>query len=293
MGYTPLFDSLTDGTLYGRWPDIGLWPIVLSLADRHGVVDVTPERIAGATGLSPEEVAECMRRFCAPDPRSRSPAASGARLALLDAHREWGWRVVNHAEYREKARLLSKSERATEDGSNAARMRDRRGPPKTAADRLSDSDSDSKNKKGARATAGDRHKPPEALDLGAWTRWEAYRREIRRPLKPSSVAAGQDELAKFGKDQAAVVQQSIANGYQGLFELKAAHGAPAKAATLVTHEEREGRELRALCERRPSIGLRDFREPAKGETSSDYRKAQDSEWDRRKEAPRNHTPRVS
>ena len=29
-GYTPLFASLTTGTLCGRWPDSGLWPIVLS-----------------------------------------------------------------------------------------------------------------------------------------------------------------------------------------------------------------------------------------------------------------------
>ena len=40
-GYTPLFASLTTGTLCGKWPDVGLWPIILSLADRHGEVDVT------------------------------------------------------------------------------------------------------------------------------------------------------------------------------------------------------------------------------------------------------------
>ena len=62
-GYTPLFGSLTTGTLYGRWPDIGLWPIVLSLADRQGHVDVTPQYLAGITGLSVDDVLACMRRF--------------------------------------------------------------------------------------------------------------------------------------------------------------------------------------------------------------------------------------
>ena len=46
-GYTPLFSSLTTGTLCGRWQDIGLWPIVLSMADKDGVVDVTPVPEAG------------------------------------------------------------------------------------------------------------------------------------------------------------------------------------------------------------------------------------------------------
>lgn len=150
MGYAPLFDSLTTGTLYGRWPDIGLWPIVLSLADRHGVVDVTPQYLAGVTGLPLNEVTACMDRFCQPDSRSRSKAEKGARLVLIDPDRDWGWRVVNHAVYREKARLMGKAEQERSTGKNAERMRDRRGPPKTAGDPLSDSDSDSdseKNKK--------------------------------------------------------------------------------------------------------------------------------------------------
>jgi hypothetical protein len=45
-GYIPLFASLTTGTLCGCWPDIGLWPVVLSMSDRWGIVDVTPAYIA-------------------------------------------------------------------------------------------------------------------------------------------------------------------------------------------------------------------------------------------------------
>lgn len=62
------------------------------------------------------------------------------------------------------------------------------------------------------------------LDVIAFERWVAYRDEIRKGLKPSSLSAAAQELAKFGADQAAVVQQSIANGWQGLFELKRANG---------------------------------------------------------------------
>jgi hypothetical protein len=143
-GYTPLFESLTTGTLCGKWPDVGLWPIILSLADRHGDVDKTPTYIAGVTGLPVVEVAKCMQRFCEPDPDSRSSQENGARLVLVDPeHRDWGWRVVNHGKYREKARLASKNAAEVASGKNAERIRDRRGPPGTAADHPSDSDSDS------------------------------------------------------------------------------------------------------------------------------------------------------
>jgi hypothetical protein len=155
-GYTPLFSSLTTGTLYGRWPDIGLWPIVLSLADKNGVVDVTAEYLSGVTGLQVEAVISCMARFCEPDPRSRSKEESGARLVLVDPERDWGWRIVNHLKYREKARLMGKAEQERDSGKNAERMKDRRRPPKTAADPPSYSDADSYADK-------DKKPPSEAL----------------------------------------------------------------------------------------------------------------------------------
>jgi hypothetical protein len=125
-GYTPLFSSLTTGTLCGKWPDIGLWPVILSIADRHGVVDVTHQYIATVTGLDHDDVVACMERFCQPDLRSRSQEREGARLVLLEPHRDWGWKIVNHGKYSEKARLIHKNAREVEDGRNRARMAEKR-----------------------------------------------------------------------------------------------------------------------------------------------------------------------
>ena len=61
---------------------------------------------------------------------------------------------------------------------------------------------------------------PEGLNKNAWDTWVDYRQKIRKPLKPVSMRAAQRNLAAFGEDQEAVVQQSIANGYQGLVPLK-------------------------------------------------------------------------
>ncbi len=120
-GYVPLFASLTTGTLCGRWPNVGLWPIVLSLSDMHGRVDVTPMYLAQVTGLPLEEVVACMRRFCEPDPFSRTGVENGARLVLIDGHRDWGWKIVNHLKYREKARKRAQQTEATESGRDAER----------------------------------------------------------------------------------------------------------------------------------------------------------------------------
>jgi len=71
---------------------------------------------------------------------------------------------------------------------------------------------------------------PAGLDLATWERWTAYRSEIRKPLKPASIPAAQRSLAAFGSEQAAVVEQSIANGWQGLFPIKRNLGGPAPPA---------------------------------------------------------------
>lgn len=157
-GYVPLFDSIATGTLYGRWPDIGVWPIVLAIADKHGHLDVTPHYLAGVLGLPVEQVAECMKRFCEPDPYSRTKEHGGARLRLLDDHRDWGWSIVNHGKYREKARLMSKDSARTESGKDAQRKRDERiprCPPDSPAIPLSDSDAntDSNSDSGKENTA--------------------------------------------------------------------------------------------------------------------------------------------
>lgn len=61
---------------------------------------------------------------------------------------------------------------------------------------------------------------PTGLDLQAWERWVGYRKQIGKSIKPASIPAAQKALAKHGDAQSAVVEQSVANGWQGLFELK-------------------------------------------------------------------------
>lgn len=141
-GYTPLFSTVFDGTLHGKWPQTGIWLALLAMADKNGLIDRSPPAIASDIGVDAETLMACIAEFCSPDPMSRSQEREGRRLELIDASRPWGWKVINHGKYREKARLLSKSLAEAESGANAKRMRDRRRPPETAADRPSDADAD-------------------------------------------------------------------------------------------------------------------------------------------------------
>lgn len=64
------------------------------------------------------------------------------------------------------------------------------------------------------------------LNLTAFDRWTTYRAERKPAIKPASMKAAAEELAALGtaEAQAAAVQHSIANGYQGLFPPKANGG---------------------------------------------------------------------
>lgn len=60
----------------------------------------------------------------------------------------------------------------------------------------------------------------EGLDQAAWERWVSYRKAIKKPLKEASLTAAAMKLARYGADQAEVVDQSISNQWTGLFDLK-------------------------------------------------------------------------
>jgi hypothetical protein len=55
--------------------------------------------------------------------------------------------------------------------------------------------------------------------LEAWSRWVAFRREIGKSLRPSTVVAQMKKFAAWGSEVSVrSIDQSIANGWTGLFE---------------------------------------------------------------------------
>lgn len=62
--------------------------------------------------------------------------------------------------------------------------------------------------------------PVVGLDLKAWEEWNTYRTATKKPIRTASRQRAQEELARYGSQQAVVVAHSIANSYQGLFAPK-------------------------------------------------------------------------
>jgi hypothetical protein len=126
MGYTPAFDSIYTGTLYGKWPAAAVWASLLPLISPRGELSLSYEAIAGMTGWPMDLLRQGIAQLMEPDADSRTPAEEGRRLVLIDPSKSWGWRAVNHAKYREKARLQAKDSARTEGGHDAERKRQER-----------------------------------------------------------------------------------------------------------------------------------------------------------------------
>ena len=242
-GYTPLFHSITTGTLCGRWPDIGLWPLVLSLADRNGVVDVTPDYISRITGLDLSEVVACLGRFCEPDRYSRSQVEDGRRLVLLDPARAWGWRVVNHSKYRDKARKMAYDANRTESGADAARKQTERatvptcpdvsrdvpsGPALHTPDSYSNKEQEGEKTRGVipcgdaltRIPGGEAWRDVEGINAEAFARWLQVAEERGKVWDGAGRLALAKWLAGYGGNQASIVEQSVRSGWKNLRELE-------------------------------------------------------------------------
>lgn len=130
--YGKVFESMYDGTLRGHWQAIVTMQQLVVLATPDGVVDMTPEAIAGRTSIPLAIIKAGLKHLADPDPFTRTPGEEGRRIVLLDDHRPWGWRLVNHAKYRalrdheqkREADRLRQSKKRNEDKGVASTSRD-------------------------------------------------------------------------------------------------------------------------------------------------------------------------
>lgn len=102
--YAKLFRSMYEGSLGGDWKTLVTFQQLLVLSDQYGVVDMFPPAIASITGIPIEIIEHGIARLEQPDKYSRTPDEEGRRIVRLDAHRDWGWRIVNFAYYRQLQR---------------------------------------------------------------------------------------------------------------------------------------------------------------------------------------------
>lgn len=146
--YCKIFKTIFDGSLYGNFDATVTFMALIILAERGGIVDMTPRAIAAKCGYPIDIIERGLAELELPDPQSRTQDDEGRRIVRIDEHRTWGWRITNFETYHRM--------RTTEDRQEyfAARYAARRAsspdsttgsqiPPQRTDSTHSDSDSDS------------------------------------------------------------------------------------------------------------------------------------------------------
>jgi hypothetical protein len=221
--YGKIFDSMYRGTLYGQWEAIVTFQQLIVLCDADGVVDYTPPAISSITSIPLEIIQKGLEVLAKPDPYSRTPGADGRRIELIDAHRPWGWVIVNHKKYqnlqdsdtvraqtRERVRRHRELKRSVTDGNGQKRHTD--------TDTDTNTDTDTKKQSNGRAVA-----LPDWLPEEPWNAWLEVRSKNRAPNTPRALRLAVTELAKLkaaGQDVRAVLEQSTLRGWRGVFAVK-------------------------------------------------------------------------
>src|SRR5690242_19526585 len=104
-GFTKLFQDIVTSTIW-REPDTTriVWVTMLALADKDGFVSSSVPGLAAMANVAMPKTIEALATLMSPDKWSRSKEYEGRRIAEVDG----GWKILNHAKYRDK---LSAEER--------------------------------------------------------------------------------------------------------------------------------------------------------------------------------------
>ncbi len=148
MGYTKLFSSILGSSVWRE--DLAtkvVWITLLASADADGVVEASVPGLAHFAGVTIDEAEVALRKFLSPDPYSRSPEHEGRRIEAVDD----GWRLLNHAKYREKMspadvreqnRIRQQRHRKQERARHAESVTERDMRDKSRESRHTDTDTD-------------------------------------------------------------------------------------------------------------------------------------------------------
>jgi len=183
---------------------------LLILADKNGVVDMTHEAIARRTNRSVDVIRKTIAVLESPDPSSRTPDEKGARIYRLDDHRDWGWGITNYDYFRALASEEQRREKTK------ARVRKHR---KSLHLKLCNADVTLCNDLPS-ASAYSYSYLKEGV-RGRFEEWMKFRRGLgRKPKDWDTLFSKQAQwLARFNEsDQIEILDQSMRNGWQGLFE---------------------------------------------------------------------------
>lgn len=204
--YGKLFAKMYEGTLYGQWEALVTFQQMIVLCDADGMLDMTPQAIAARTSIPLKIIEKGIGILESPDPHSRTPDQDGRRIERIDAHRPWGWHLVNHAKYssmqdadtiraQTRDRVRRHREKKIEEQGrtpDVTQVTERNAPK-----RHIDTDTDTKKEQARQRSRGSR-----LLIADLPVDWRVWCEQERPDLNPPAVWAAFHDfwIAKAGKD---------------------------------------------------------------------------------------------
>lgn len=111
--YARIFLQILDSSIAEDFTMRHVFEDFLKLAyeGQHGVVDMTRQALSRRLNLPLEVLNDAISKLEAPDPNSRDPDNGGRRIAKLDDHRDWGWKILNWHKFDEIKRRADVADR--------------------------------------------------------------------------------------------------------------------------------------------------------------------------------------
>ncbi len=244
-----IFDQIYDSSIAEDWTVRVVFQDFIVLADVNGVVDKTPEAISRRTNVPIETVKRAIAILEAPDPLSRTPEEGGARIKRLDAHREWGWWIVNYARFRDTA---SEQQRREKTLARVHKFRMKRtvthcnaGVTQVNASNAMQKQKQKKKEEGDFVAVFPDHLDTEPFRQ-TWKEWETARKAMKKAKNWHSLFSHQMKL--LGKYDAStaieILEKSLRNGWQGIFPPSDSGNAHPTQSDSETREQYNARILR-------------------------------------------------
>jgi hypothetical protein len=222
--FTKLMSSITESTVWGESSDTRVvWITMLAMADQHGRVLASVPGLARRAAVPLEACERALNRFQEPDPYSRTPDYEGRRIQPIDG----GWRLLNHAKYREMRDQEARREYQREwDRTKRVRptksdISDTIRPQPTQAE--VEAEAEGEEKKICVSLEGDAPlrelsavlapRPPQVTDR-IWNDFLAVRRSKRAPLTKTALQGIVREASKAGITVAEALQICCERNWQ-------------------------------------------------------------------------------
>lgn len=105
-GWTPLFSGLViSSSVWQESKEVKiLWVTMLALVNKDSIVEASVPALANLAGLTVDETEAALEVLMSPDEYSRSKEMEGRRIVPVDG----GWKLINHAKYRNIASMESR-----------------------------------------------------------------------------------------------------------------------------------------------------------------------------------------